>query len=97
VIKASEARKLQQVNVAEGEALAIRAVATATAEGIRRVADAIRIDGGYEAMQLRVAEQYVQQFGQLAKETTTLVVPATATDVSSMVALAMQVITQKKS
>jgi regulator of protease activity HflC (stomatin/prohibitin superfamily) len=96
VIKASEARKLQQVNEAEGEAMAITAVATATAEGIRRVAEAIKLDGGYEAMQLRVAEQYVQQFGHLAKETTTLVVPANATDVSSMVALAMQVITQKK-
>jgi regulator of protease activity HflC (stomatin/prohibitin superfamily) len=96
VIKASEARKLQQVNEAEGEAMAITAVATATAEGIRRVAEAIKVEGGYEAMQLRVAEQYVQQFGQLAKETTTLVVPANATDVSSMVALAMQVITQKK-
>jgi regulator of protease activity HflC (stomatin/prohibitin superfamily) len=96
VIKASEARKLQQVNEAEGEAMAITAVATATAEGIRRVAEAIKLDGGYEAMQLRVAEQYVQQFGQLAKETTTLVVPANASDVSSMVALAMQVINQKR-
>jgi regulator of protease activity HflC (stomatin/prohibitin superfamily) len=96
VIKASEARKLQQVNEAEGEAMAITAVATATAEGIRRVAEAIKLEGGYEAMQLRVAEQYVQQFGQLAKETTTLVVPANASDVSSMVALAMQVINQKR-
>jgi regulator of protease activity HflC (stomatin/prohibitin superfamily) len=95
VIKASEARKLQQVNEAEGEALAITAVATATAEGIRRVAEAITVDGGYEAMQLRVAEQYVQQFGQLAKSTTTLVVPANATDVAGMVALAMQVINPK--
>ena len=96
VIKASEARKLQQVNEAEGEAQAITAIATATAEGLRRVAEAIKVEGGYEAMQLRVAEQYVQQFGQLAKETTTLVVPATATDVASMIALAMQAITQKR-
>jgi regulator of protease activity HflC (stomatin/prohibitin superfamily) len=96
VIKASEARKLQQMNEAEGEAMAITAVATATAEGIRRVAEAIRVDGGYEAMQLRVAEQYVQQFGELAKATTTLVVPANATDVASMVSLAMQVISPKR-
>ncbi len=96
VIKASEARKLQQMNEAEGEAIAITAVATATAEGIRRVAEAIKVEGGYEAMQLRVAEQYVQQFGQLAKATTTLVVPANATDVASMVSLAMQVIGQRK-
>src|SRR6266850_1792122 len=68
VIKASEARKQQQINEAEGEAAAILAVAHATAEGIRKVADAINIAGGYEAVQLRVAEQYIGQFGQLAKE-----------------------------
>src|SRR6186713_442000 len=58
VIKASEARRQQQINEAEGQASAILAVASATAEGIRRVADAIRTDGGMEAVQLRVAEQY---------------------------------------
>src|SRR6186713_1793851 len=58
VIKASEASRQQQINEAEGQAQAILAVATATAEGIRRVADAIRTDGGMEAVQLRVAEQY---------------------------------------
>src|SRR6187401_3681995 len=67
VIKASEARKQQQINEAEGQASAILAVASATAEGIRRVAETIRLDGGYEAVQLRVAEQYVHQFGQLAQ------------------------------
>jgi regulator of protease activity HflC (stomatin/prohibitin superfamily) len=92
VIKASEARKTQQINEAEGEAAAILAVATATAEGIRRVADAIKMEGGYEAVQLRVAEQYIGQFGELAKKSTTLVVPATVSDVSSMIALAMQVL-----
>ena len=68
------------------------AVATATAEGLRRVAEAIKVDGGHEAMQLRVAEQYVAQFGELAKKTTTLVLPANAADVGSMIALATQVI-----
>src|SRR5919112_4648831 len=63
VIKASEARKQQQINEAEGRAAAIRSVAAATAEGIRQVADAIRQPGGMEAVQLRVAEQYVTQFG----------------------------------
>jgi regulator of protease activity HflC (stomatin/prohibitin superfamily) len=96
VIKASEARKQQQINEAEGQASAIMAVATATAEGLRSVAEAIRVEGGHEAMQLRVAEQYVAQFGELAKKTTTLVLPANASDVGSMIALATQVIQTPK-
>jgi regulator of protease activity HflC (stomatin/prohibitin superfamily) len=90
VIKASEARKQQQINEAEGQAAAILAVATATAEGIRRVAEAIKLPGGFEAVQLRVAEQYVTQFGELAKEANTLVLPANVADVGSMIALAMR-------
>jgi regulator of protease activity HflC (stomatin/prohibitin superfamily) len=90
VIKASEARKQQQINEAEGQASAILAVATATAEGIRRVAEAIKLPGGFEAVQLRVAEQYVQQFGELAKKNNTLVVPANVADVGAMIALAMK-------
>ncbi len=90
VIKASEARKQQQINEAEGQAAAILSVATATAEGIRQVAEAIKLPGGYEAVQLRVAEQYVTQFGHLAQESTTLVLPANASDVGSMIALAMK-------
>jgi len=91
VIKASEARKQQQINEAEGEASAIMAVATATAEGIRLVAETIRQPGGVEATQLRVAEQYVQQFGNLAQKGTTLILPANVSDVASMVALATKV------
>jgi len=90
VIKASEARKLQQINEAEGQSAAILSVATATAEGIRRVADAIKVSGGFEAVQLRIAEQYITQFGELAKESTTLVLPANVADVGSMIALAMK-------
>src|SRR3982751_2809660 len=90
VIKASEARKQQQINEAEGQASAILAVASATAEGIRRVAETIRLDGGYEAVQLRVAEQYVEKFGQLAQKSTTLVLPANTADVAGMIAMAMQ-------
>src|SRR3954471_11704182 len=67
VIKASEATRQQRINEAEGQAAAIRAVATATAQGLREVAAAIRTDGGMEAVQLRVAEQYVAQFGNLAQ------------------------------
>jgi regulator of protease activity HflC (stomatin/prohibitin superfamily) len=94
VIKASEAKRQQQINEAEGQSAAILAVATATAEGIRRVADAIVQPGGYEAVQLRVAEQYIGEFGNLARETNTLILPATLTDVGSMIAAAMTVIRQ---
>jgi len=92
VIKASEATQQQQINEAQGQAAAILAVATATAEGLRRVATALREDGGHEAMQLRVAEAYVAQFGNLAKEGNTLVVPANLTDLASMIALATNVV-----
>jgi len=91
VIKASEANRQQQINEAEGQSQAILAVATATAEGIRRVAEAIRTDGGMEAVQLRVAEQYVEQFGNLAKSTNSVIVPATVSDLAGMVAAAMKV------
>jgi len=92
VIKASEARRTQQINEAEGEAAAILAVASATAEGIRRVAEAIKLDGGFEAVQLRVAEQYITQFGELAKKGNTIVLPANVADVGSMIAMAMKVV-----
>lgn len=88
VIKESEATRQQQINEAQGEAEAILAVATATAEGLRRVGEALRIDGGVRAMQLRIAEQYLAQFGNLAKEGNTFVVPANLSDISSMLALA---------
>jgi regulator of protease activity HflC (stomatin/prohibitin superfamily) len=91
VIKASEATRQQQINEAEGQAQAILAVASATAEGIRRVAEAIRTDGGMEAVQLRVAEQYVEQFGNLAKQTNSVIVPATVSDLAGMIAAAMKV------
>jgi regulator of protease activity HflC (stomatin/prohibitin superfamily) len=91
VIKASEASRQQQINEADGQAAAIRAVATATAQGIREVASAIRTDGGMEAVQLRVAEQYVAQFGQIARHTSTVVIPANVSDVAGMIAAAMKV------
>ncbi len=91
VIKASEANRQQQINEAEGQAQAIRAVATATAQGLREVAAAIETPGGMHAVQLRVAEQYVTQFGELAKTTNTVVVPANVSDVAGMIATAMKV------
>ena len=94
VIKASEAKKQQQINEAEGAAAAILAIAQATAEGLRKVAETIRVPGGQEAVQLRVAEQYITKFGELAKTTNTLILPATVSDVGSMIALAMNAMRQ---
>ncbi len=91
-IKASEARRQQQINEAEGEAAAILSVADATAEGIRRIAASIQAPGGFQAVQLRVAEQYIQQFGNLAKAGNTFVVPSNLSDVASVIAAAMSVI-----
>jgi regulator of protease activity HflC (stomatin/prohibitin superfamily) len=96
VIKESEAARQQQINEAEGEAEAILAVATATAEGLRRVAEAVSGRGGLEAMQLRVAEDYVRQFGNLAKSANTLVVPANLSDVAGMIAMATKIFEQTK-
>jgi len=92
VIKESEAAKQRQINEAEGEAQAIRSVAAATAEGITRVANAIETPGGMEAVQLRVAEDYIDRFGELAKSSTTMLLPTNAADVGSMIATAMSVI-----
>jgi regulator of protease activity HflC (stomatin/prohibitin superfamily) len=92
VIKQSEASRQQQINEAEGQAQAILAVAEATAEGLARVAAAVGGPGGLDAMQLRVAEQYIEQLGNLAKQANTLVVPANLSDVASMLALATRVL-----
>src|SRR5215475_7891753 len=98
LIKESEANKQQQINEAEGKAQAILAVATATAEGLRRVGEALSDRGGIEAMQLRVAEEYIKQFGKLADEaSSTLIVPATLSDISSMIAMATSVVKQQQS
>ena len=91
VIKESEAAKQQQINEAEGEAAAILAVAEATAEGLKKVALALNNEGGDKAMQLRVAEDYLERFGNLAKEGNTLIVPANLSDVASMIGAATTV------
>jgi len=91
VVLESEAALTDQVNRAKGEAEAIFTVAEATARGIERVADAIQKTGGEKAMALRVAEQYVNAFGKLAQEGTTVILPATANDIGSMVAQALTV------
>ncbi len=92
VIKESEATKQRQINEAEGEAQAILVVANATAEGITAIAGSIQAEGGDQAVQLRVAEQYIGEFGNLAKEANTLIIPSNLSDVSSIIASAMTVI-----
>jgi regulator of protease activity HflC (stomatin/prohibitin superfamily) len=92
VIKNSEAARQRQINEAEGQAQAMLAVATATAEGIHKVAEATMIPGGYEAMQLRLAEQYIAQFGNLAKTGNSMIVPADLSDVTAMLQMAMSAV-----
>jgi regulator of protease activity HflC (stomatin/prohibitin superfamily) len=94
-IKASEARKQQQINEAEGQASAILAVATATAEGIKRVAEATQAPGGQEAIQLRVAEQYIGEFGKVINNADTIILPSNVADVASMITTAMSVVSQQ--
>ncbi len=96
VIKASEARKQQQINEAEGAAAAILTIANATAVGIRRVAESIQLPGGPEAVQLRVAEQYITKFGELAKSTNAMILPANVADIGAMIATAMSVINHQR-
>jgi regulator of protease activity HflC (stomatin/prohibitin superfamily) len=95
-IKASEARKTQQINEAEGQASAIMAVATATAEGIRRVAEASQLPGGAEAIQLRVAEQYIGEFGKVINNADTIILPQNVADIAAVITTAMNVIKQNQ-
>ena len=92
VIKASEAVRTQQINEAQGQAEAILTVAAATADGLSRIAQSVSVTGGMDAMRLRIAEQYIAQFGQLAKESNTLVVPANLSDLASMLTLASTIV-----
>jgi len=88
VIKESEAVFQKQVNEAKGQAEAILSVAQATAEGLKVVASTIADAGGQEAVQLRIAEQYIHEFGKIAQKGNTIVLPANLTDLGSMIALA---------
>lgn len=92
VIKESEAARQKQINEAEGEAQAILSIANATADGLRAIAAAVREEGGSDALRLRIAEQYVEQFGKLAREGNTFVVPANMTDLASMITLATSLV-----
>jgi regulator of protease activity HflC (stomatin/prohibitin superfamily) len=88
-INLSEAEKLRQINTAEGRAQEIQLIANATAAGIRAVAEAINAPGGREAVSLRVAEQWIGEFGRLAQTNNTMIVPANLADVAGVVGTAM--------
>ena len=90
-VLASEAAKIDQINRAQGEAEAIITVAAATATGIEKIAGAIQKTGGSDAVALQLAEQYIEQFGKLAKESNTILLPANANDISGTVAQALTV------
>lgn len=91
VVLKSEAALTDQVNRAKGEGEAILTVARATAEGLQMIAASLSASGGLEAMNLRVAEQYVDAFRQLAQKSTTVLLPANTGDPASMVAQALTV------
>jgi regulator of protease activity HflC (stomatin/prohibitin superfamily) len=91
-IARSEGEKQATINNAQGQAASIQAIATATADAIQRVAAAIQTPGGMDAVNLKVAEKYVDAFGQLAQKTNSLIVPANVADMSGLIASAMTVI-----
>ena len=91
-INVSEGEKQKRVNEAEGRGSEIEIVAQATAEGIRRVAEALNGVGGMDAARVRLAEKYIAEFGNLAKQNNTLILPANVADVASLVAQALAVV-----
>ena len=93
-INLSEAEKQRQINEAQGKAKEILLIAEATADGLRQVAAALNAPGGDSAMNLRVAEQYVQEFGNLARENNTLILPANLGDIGGVVATLTAVMNQ---
>lgn len=95
IINLSEAEKQKQINEAEGRACEIELIAAATAEGLTKIAQAIQQPGGQDAVSLRVAEQYVKEFGNLAKEANTLILPAQLADIGSAVAGLTEIIKKK--
>ena len=95
-IAVSEGEKQRRINEAGGQAQEIELVATATAEGIKKVAESLNLDGGETAANLRVAEKYIAEFGNLAKESNTMIIPANMGDISAMVATVMSVLGHAK-
>jgi len=96
LIARSEGEKQKRINEAEGRAAEIEKVAEATAAGIRAIANAINDEGGMNAVNLRIAEQYLGEFGKLAKTGNSLIIPSNLSDVGGMVAALSKVLTDSK-
>jgi regulator of protease activity HflC (stomatin/prohibitin superfamily) len=95
LIKRSEGERQKMINEAEGQAAEIEKVAIATAKGLREIASAINEEGGVNAVNLRIAEQYLLQFGNLAKENNSLIIPSNLSDIAGVVAAAKSVISHQ--
>ena len=91
-IQRSEGERQAAINRAQGEAASISAIAEATAQAIERVGNAAQLPGGDTAVNLRVAEQYVEAFAQLARTSNTMIVPANLGDVAGLIATAMKTV-----
>lgn len=96
MIARSEGEKLKKINEASGKATEIESIAFATAKGIREIANAINDQGGMDAVKLRVAEQYITEFGKLAKTNNTVIIPSNMSDVSGLIATAMTIMDSTK-
>ena len=97
LIRRSEGERSRRINEAMGQASEIEKVAEATAKGIREIAAAINEEGGMDAVNLRVAEQYIKEFGNLAKTNNSLIIPSNLSDMAGMIASAMTVIRENRS
>lgn len=95
-IQRSEGEKQSAINRAQGEAEAIKAVASANAQAIQQVAQAIQSAGGMEAVNFKVAEQYIEAFGNVAKQGNTLILPGNLADMGGLVATAMSIVKAQK-
>ncbi|AQQ70253.1 Modulator of FtsH protease HflC [Limihaloglobus sulfuriphilus] len=91
-IAVSEGEKLKRINEAEGRASEILRVAEATAAGIYKIAESIRADGGKDAVNLRIAEQYIQEFGKLASTNNTMIIPSDLSDIAGFIKTATSVV-----
>ena len=96
LIKRSEGEKQRRINEAMGQAAEIEKVAEATAKGIREIASAINEQSGQDAVNLRVAEQYIKEFGNLARTNNSLIIPSNLSDMAGMIASAMTVVQQAR-
>ncbi len=95
-VNASNAEKIARINRAKGEAESLRLVAEANAEAIRQIAAALQTQGGADAVNLKIAEQYVAAFNNLAKESNTLIMPANVADIGSLISAGMKILDKGK-